>query len=129
MDACTAFFLRFLLPPFYAALGFTLFTVLFEATTLRDAPVLLGGFALFAYIVAGVPALLFATVMRHVEKRKKVRSCVPIAALLGGLSGAAIGALTRSLVGVVVFVAVGYLVGGLVEATVIMVRRRMRHGF
>lgn len=124
MKTCTRFFLRLLLPPFYAALGFVGYSVAFEATQLHKAVTLFGMVAFFGYILAGIPALLFATVMMRVEKRRGAGACLVNATLLGGLSGAAIGALTRDMLGLGFFGAIGLAVGALVEATVILLKRR-----
>ncbi|MBC8041494.1 MAG: hypothetical protein H7Y06_13200, partial [Opitutaceae bacterium] len=60
MKTRTAFLLRFLLPPLYAALVLALVVAVFESNRATDFPVYLGLFALYAYVFAGLPALLFA---------------------------------------------------------------------
>lgn len=127
MSTRTAFFLRFLLPPLYASLAISVFVLLVEDISLRDAASLLGMAALFAYVIAGLPALLFAAAMKHIEKRSDFRACLAKATLLGGLAGTIIGGFTMNPVAAAVLVSLGLVVGGLVESTVILFKRRACH--
>lgn len=124
MKTRTAFLLRFLLPPFYAALGFASFTLLFESRKLADAAPLLGVFAFYAYIFAGLPAFLFAIAMARIERRCASENCLLNAALLGGLSGAVIGAVTGNFYVLAVLLLIGLVVGFLVEGTIVLLKRR-----
>lgn len=124
MKTRTAFLFRFLLPPFYAALGFASFTLLFESRKLSDAAPLLGIFAFYAYIFAGLPALLFAIAMARIERRCDSGNRLLNAALLGGLSGAVIGAVTGNFYVLAVLFLIGLVVGFLVEGTVVLLKRR-----
>ena len=123
MKTRTAFLLRFLLPPLYAALVFTAVSAL-EFRRIADAGAYLGIFSFFAYVFAGLPALLFALLLgRFARRRPACGGRLVRAALLGLVSGGLITAMFRFESGVV-FMPLGTLVGFAVEGTVIVMERR-----
>lgn len=125
MKTRTAFILRFLLPPFYAALIFTLVSA-FEVHRIADIGAYLGIFTLFAYIFAGLPALLFALLLgRFARRRPACGGRLVRAALLGFISGLLITPMFRFESGIL-FIPLGTLVGVAVEGSVILLERRGR---
>lgn len=124
MKARTAFLLRFLLPPLYPALTLTLLSFIFDGTGDGGLLPLLGFFTLWAYLLAGLPALAFAVVMTRSDKRASPASALANATLIGGASGAFIGAVFWHLGVVAVLLCVGLVTGFLVEGTVLLLRRR-----
>lgn len=125
MKTSTAFLLRFLLPPLYAALGFAIAALAGSPDAIAEIVVLFGVFALYAYVFAGPPALLFAFVMARLEKRFGSGRSLLLAPLLGGLSGTAIGAVFGDINAFVLFIPIGLAVGFLVEVTVLLLKRRV----
>jgi len=109
-------FLRIALPPLFASTAFAIFTAVFEFRHLWDVFVYWGIFALYAYIFAGLPSVLFAVAMSFVEKRHPApRSRLVAAGALGAAAGIVIGAVFRS----PIFIPLGLAVGFAVEWTVL----------
>lgn len=125
MKTSTAFLLRFLLPPLYAALGFAIAALAGSPDAIAEIVVLFGVFALYAYVFAGLPALLFAFVMARLDTRTGSGRSLLLATLLGGLSGTAIGAVFGDFNAFVLFIPIGLAVGLLVEVTVLLLKRRV----
>jgi hypothetical protein len=124
MKTRTAFLLRFLLPPLYAATVLALIVALFESNNhLDDLPVLFGAFTLYAYIFAGLPALLFALLMsRFARRRPAFGGRLLRATLLGLASGLLITAMF-GFNGPWLFLSLGTAVGFLVEGTLVLRER------
>jgi hypothetical protein len=124
MKTRTAFLLRFLLPPLYAATVLALIVAVFESKRATDFPVYLGLFALYAYVFAGLPALLFAfLVSRFARRRPASGGRLARATLLGFVSGLLITAMF-GFNSPWLFLPLGTAVGFLVEGTVILSERR-----
>lgn len=124
MKTRTAFLLRFLLPPLYAAVVLTLIVALFEANTAANFPVYLGVFILYAYVFAGLPALLFSVLMgRFARRRPSLGGRLVRASILG----LAAGVLITGMFGFrnpTLFLPLGIAVGFLVEGTVFRLEHR-----
>ncbi|MBC8040305.1 MAG: hypothetical protein H7Y06_07170 [Opitutaceae bacterium] len=124
MKTRTAFLLRFLMPPLYAAAVLALIVAIFESNRATDFPVYLGIFALYAYIFAGLPALLFAfLVSRFARRRPAFGGRLLRATLLGLVSGLLITAMF-AFNNPWLFLPLGTAVGFLVEGTVVLLERR-----
>lgn len=124
MKTRTAFLLRFLLPPLYAALGFAIAALIGNPDAAGEVIVLFGLFAVYAYVFAGVPALLFAFAMARVDKVPSTGLRLFIATLLGGVCGTATGAVFRDFDAFALFTPIGFAVGLVVEGTVTLLKRR-----
>lgn len=123
MKTRTAFLLRFLLPPLYAAALLALIVAVFESNRSLDFPVYLGVFALYAYVFAGLPALLFAFLMnRFARRRPAFGGRLVRASLLGFASGALITAMF-GFTNPWLFIPLGTAVGFLVEITTLIPER------
>lgn len=121
MNAPTPFLIRFLLPPLYAAL---IFCVPIGLTAPVDALKALLVYAIYAYIFAGLPALLFAILLGRFARRRPARNGRLIrATLLGIFSGLLITAMF-GFGGAALFLPLGTAVGFLVEGTVVLLERR-----
>jgi hypothetical protein len=124
MKTRTTFLLRFLLPPFYAATLLALVVTVFESNRALDFPAYLGLFALYAYVFAGLPALLFAFLMSRFARRRPLPGGRLVrATLLGLVSGVLITAMF-GFNGPPLFLPLGTAVGFLVEGTLILLERR-----
>jgi MFS family permease len=124
MKTRTAFLLRFLLPPLYAATLLALAFVAFEPDRALDFPVMLGALTLYACVFAGLPALLFAFLVgRFARRRPALGGRLVRATLLGLVSGALILAMF-AFNSPWLFLPLGTVVGFLVEGTVILLDRR-----
>ena len=123
----TAFLLRFLLPPFYAALIVTLGTALLEPrpdNIVRDLAAGLGFYALYAYVFAGLPALLFAFLLsRFARRRPGFGGRLVRATLMGFAAGGMITAMFIFNIPLL-FLPLGTVVGFAVEGTVVLLERR-----
>lgn len=117
--------LRFFLPPAYATLAFMILAAP-EAESLIDV----FGFGLlvliYAYIFAGVPALLFAFIMGRIQRRGFRHGGVRLltGAMLGLGAGFAIGLVFGGGDAFVTFLPMGGGVGLLVELTVALTETR-----
>lgn len=124
MKTRTAFLPRFLLPPLYAAALLALGVAVFESNRAADFPVYLGIFALYAYVFAGLPALLFALLMsRFARRRPSFGGRLLRATLLGFVSGLMITAMF-AFNNALLFLPFGTAIGFLVEGTIILLERR-----
>jgi hypothetical protein len=124
MKTRTAFLLRFLLPPLYAATLLALVFTLFEPKRVADLPAMLGTLALFAYVFAGLPALLFAFLVGRFARRRPAFGGRLVRATLLGLAS---GALITAMFGFNspwLFLPLGTATGFLVEGTVICLESR-----
>ncbi len=124
MKTRTAFLLRFLLPPLYAATVLALIVALFESNRALDFPVYLGIFVLYAFVFAGLPAILFAfLVSRFARRRPAFGGRLLRATLLGLVSGALITAMF-AFNNPWLFIPLGTAVGFLVEGSIVLLERR-----
>lgn len=126
MKTRTAFLLRFLLPPLYSAIIITLGTALLEPHHDLGSGLLagLGFIAFYAYIFAGLPALLFAFLLSRFARRRP-DSGGRLAR--GTLMGFAAGVLITAMFGFtlpLLFLPLGTAVGYAVEGTVVLLERR-----
>jgi hypothetical protein len=124
MKTRTAFLLRFLLPPLYAATALALIVALFESKHASDFPIYVGIYALYAYVFAGLPAVIFALLMsRFARRRPAFGGRLVRATLFGLVSGALITAMFR-FENPWLFLPLGTAIGFLVESTIALVERR-----
>lgn len=124
MKPRTAFILRFMLPPFYAAVALALIVALFESHRVADFPMYAGLFALYAYVFAGLPAALFALLLGRFSRRRPASGGrLARAALLGLAAGLLITAMF-GFATPMLFLPLGTGVGLGVEATVVLLERR-----
>lgn len=126
------FLLRFLLPPALPVVVVALTIAAFN----WNNPNQLGGILLLAlyallmaYLIAGLPALLFAIIMTRLQTRGFRHGGVRLltAALLGLGAGFAIGLVFRNTEALIGFMPIGLVVGLLVELTVVVLERINHH--
>ena len=124
MKTRTAFLLRFLLPPIYAATALALVVAVFESNRALDFFASLGLFALYAYVFAGLPAALFALLLgRFARRRPALGGRLARATILG----LAAGVMITGMFGFnspLIFLPLGTGVGLAVESTVVLLERR-----
>lgn len=128
MKTSLPFLLRFLLPPLYAAL--VLSSAVFAVEWPGGLGEYFGGVGLFvfwAYLLAGLPALMFALLLgRFARRRPAFRGRLMRAGLMGLAAGVlitAMFALSGSWLALL-FLPLGAVVGFLVEGTVVWLERR-----
>ena len=128
MKTSLPFLLRFLLPPLYAALVLT--TAVFVVEWPSSIGAYFGGvglFAFWAYILAGLPALIFAILLgRFARRRPGFNGRLMRATLMGLASGVLMAAIFGMSGGwlALVFLPLGAVVGFFVEGTVVLLERR-----
>jgi hypothetical protein len=126
MKTRTAFLLRFMLPPLYAAIIIALGTALLDPSHGSDRDFLagLGFFVLYSYIFAGLPTLLFAFLLsRFARRRPGFGGRLARATLMGWLAGLLITAMFGFTLPLL-FLPLGTAVGFAVEGTVVLLERR-----
>ena len=128
MHPLTRNVLRFALPPLYATLFFGIFgliNTLMHGGRIADLLLMLLLMAIYAYLFAALPSLLFAITMAKVQRRHNAPGFrLIIASLAGLLSGALIALVFRSAGAFTIFPPLGLATGLAVEATILFGERR-----